>query len=157
MRSFRLDAPRLPRALPGGWLLLRLKRLTLPGEEPSDDMEYNLPMISRAECDVDQHVCDLKQYEASKNWRVGIGSNSQVAVRFAVDSKEEEEWEGRIWDEQPWEPKQYPNSTCTPPRCGSRTSDLADERLVGPSLRTPCRCAHRQAPPPPLVRQEPGG
>ncbi len=157
VRSFRLDAPRLPRALPGGWLLLRLKRLTLPGEEPSDDMEYNLPMISRAECDVDQHVCDLKQYEASKKWRVGIGSNSQVAVRFAVDSKEEEEWEGRIWDEQPWEPKQYPNSTCTPPRCGSRTSDLADERLVGPSLRTPCRCAHRQAPPPPLVRQEPGG
>ena len=32
-------------------------------------------------------------------------------MRFALDAKEEEEWEGRIWGEQPWDPKEYPDST----------------------------------------------
>ena len=33
-------------------------------------------------------------------------------MRFAdEDSKQEEEWEGRIWDEQPHAPNEYPNST----------------------------------------------
>ena len=165
-----------------GWQLLRLKSLALPGSEAgSEGLEYNLPVIRRSECDVDMHVCSLEQYEASKRWKVGCGSESQVStppsshplvlprtprspshplltpphslppatpsctsslnthkspchplppsatpstpchahanpcqvcVRFAdEDSKQEEEWEGRIWDEQPHAPNEYPNST----------------------------------------------
>jgi hypothetical protein len=205
-----------------GWQLLRLKSLDLPGGEAGPEgLEYNLPVIRRSECDVDMHVCSLEQYEASKRWKIGCGSESQVStvtppptlapsrhprpprtpshpsqplapppdplltpcplplypahhpspqippatpchplppsatprhpspplttprhslpppaylftpcspshaslwkpchtpcqvcVRFAdEDGKQEEEWEGRIWDEQPHAPNEYPNST----------------------------------------------
>ena len=36
----------------------------------------------------------------------------QVCVRFAdEDGQQEEEWEGRIWDEHAHAPNEYPNST----------------------------------------------
>ena len=63
-----------------GWQLLRLKSLALPGGEAGPEgLEYNLPVIRRSECDVDMHVCTLEQYEASKRWKVGSGSESQVS------------------------------------------------------------------------------
>ena len=46
----------------------------------------------------------------SKRWMAGTGSASQVAVRFALSEEEEEEWDGRVWDEQVFEPKEYPHS-----------------------------------------------
>ena len=64
-----------------GWQLLRLKSLALPGGEAGPEgLEYNLPVIRRSECDVDMHVCSLEQYEASKRWKVGCGSESQVSA-----------------------------------------------------------------------------
>ena len=70
-----------------GWQLLRLKSLTLPGGEASpEDLEYNLPVIRRSECDVDMHVCSLEQYEASKVWKVGCGSESQVSAAMSSPS-----------------------------------------------------------------------
>ena len=64
-----------------GWQLLRLKSLDLPGGEAGPEgLEYNLPVIRRSECDVDMHVCSLEQYEASKRWKIGCGSESQVST-----------------------------------------------------------------------------
>jgi len=95
-----------------GMLLLRLKSEPLPGKEAEEcePLEYNLPCIDRSKCDVDQHVCPLSRYLESQRWTAGTGSASQLAVRFAVNEEEEEEWDGRVWDEQPFEPKEYPQS-----------------------------------------------
>jgi hypothetical protein len=38
------------------------------------------------------------------------GENKHVTVLFATDAKTEEEWEGRVWDVQPYDPHNYPRS-----------------------------------------------
>ena len=107
-----------------GWQLLRLKQVAMPGAPEGRSVdgtapaEYNLPVLRRALCDVDQHTCELARYIDSRRWRPGATKDSQICVRFAappdaaddVDGAEEEEWEGRIWDMAPHEPNAYPDS-----------------------------------------------
>jgi len=107
-----------------GWRLLRLKQVAMPGApegrgvDGAAPAEYNLPVLRRALCDVDQHTCELARYVDSRRWRPGTTKDSQICVRFAappdaaddVDGAEEEEWEGRVWDVAPHEPNAYPDS-----------------------------------------------
>jgi len=58
-----------------GWRLLRLKQVAMPGApegrgvDGAAPAEYNLPVLRRALCDVDQHTCELARYVDSRRWR----------------------------------------------------------------------------------------
>ncbi|EOD16298.1 hypothetical protein EMIHUDRAFT_451523 [Emiliania huxleyi CCMP1516] len=96
-----------------GWELLTLRGVPFGGGSgASEGAEYCLPYVPRRLCDVDQHVCALKEYLASRERALSASASPHVRVPFAApDSEGEEElWEGRVWSRKPFDALNYPDS-----------------------------------------------
>jgi len=96
-----------------GWELLTLRGVPFDGGAGSSEgAEYCLPYVPRRLCDVDQHVCALKEYLASRERALSPSASPHVRVPFAApDSEGEEElWEGRVWSRKPFDALNYPDS-----------------------------------------------
>ena len=158
-----------------GWELLTLRGVPFDGGAGSSEgAEYCLPYVPRRLCDVDQHVCALKEYLASRERALSASASPHVRVPFAApDSEGEEElWEGRVWSRKPFDALNYPDSLYRCLNCvwyvasprehegasiqplwvfdEEQTDNQAPERSAPPSLES--ADTEPRAPPAPAIR-----
>ena len=158
-----------------GWELLTLRGVPFGGGSgASEGAEYCLPYVPRRLCDVDQHVCALKEYLASRERALSASASPHVRVPFAApDSQGEEElWEGRVWSRKPFDALNYPDSLYRCLNCvwyvasprehegasiqplwvfdEEQTDNQAPERSAPPSLES--ADTEPRAPPYPAIR-----
>ena len=158
-----------------GWELLTLRGVPFGGGSGSSEgAEYCLPYVPRRLCDVDQHVCALKEYLASRERALSASASPHVRVPFAApDSEGEEElWEGRVWSRKPFDALNYPDSLYRCLNCvwyvasprehegasiqplwvfdEEQTDNQAPERSAPPSLES--ADTEPRAPPAPAIR-----
>jgi len=102
-----------------GWHLLRLRAIEMDGSESEQETRYSLPYVERRYCDVDHILCERAHYlQSLERWGPSCEAGTHAVVRFAADAagREEEEWEGRVWDLDVQD-TEYPRSTYRALRC----------------------------------------